>query len=69
AHYLAMTVGQLVVSVDDLDATSDLANGGLVENARLVRSFFTMLLLKTGLISGVGLWIIYRRELGAVIRR
>ncbi len=69
AHYLAMTVGQLVVSVDDLDATSDLAKGGLVENSRLIRSFLTMLLIKTGLISGVGLWIIYRRELGAVIRR
>ena len=69
AHYLAMTVGQLVVSVDDLDATSDLAKGGLVENSRLIRSFLTMMLIKTGLISGVGLWIIYRRELGAVIRR
>lgn len=69
AHYLAICVGQLVVSVDDLDATSDLARGNLVENSRLARSLLTLLLLKTGLISGVGFWIIYKRELGAVIRR
>ena len=69
AHYLAMGVGQVVVSVDDLDATSALANGRLVENSRLLYSFFTLLLLRTGLISAVGLWIIYKRELGAVIRR
>ena len=69
AHYLAIGVGQIVVSVDDLDATSALANGRLVENSRLLYSFFTLLLLRTGLISAVGLWIIYKRELGAVIRR
>ncbi len=69
AHYLAIGVGQVVVSVDDLDATSALANGRLVENSRLLYSFFTLLLLRTGLISAVGLWIIYKRELGAVIRR
>ena len=69
AHYLAIGVGQVVVSVDDLDATSALANGRLVENGRLLYSFFTLLLLRTGLISAVGLWIIYKRELGAVIRR
>ena len=70
AHIVAMYgVRPLVVSVDDLDATSDLAAGRLVENGRLIYSFFTLLIFRTGLISGIGLWIINKRELGAVIRK
>lgn len=69
AHYLAKGIDKVVVSVDDLDATSDLAVGKLVENDRLLDSFLTLLILKTGLISAVGIWIINKRELGLVIRK
>lgn len=69
AHYLAMGVGQVVVSVDDLDATSDLARGRLVEGLRLTRSFFSLLLFRTGMISAIGIWILTKREMGAVIRK
>lgn len=69
AHYLAIGVGNIVVSVDDLDATSDLAKGRMVEDSRIVTSLLSLLLLKTGLISAIGIWILYKRELGIVIRK
>ena len=65
----AMGVGKLVVSVDDLDATSDLASGRLVEGARLLDSLIWLMIFKTGIISMVGIWILNKRELGAVIRK
>ncbi len=70
AHKMAMyVVRPLVVSVDDLDATSDLANGRLVENSRLFGIPFIFMLIRIGLITGAGIWIINKRELGAVIRK
>ena len=69
AHKFAQVVGQLVVSVDDLDATSDLARGRLVEGRRIGMAFATLFCLRTGLIAGVGIWILTRRELGTVIRK
>ena len=70
AHLMAMyVVRPLVVSVDDLDATSDLANGRLVENSRLFGIPFIFMLLRIVLITVAGIWIINKRELGAVIRK
>ena len=69
AHYMARCVGHIVVSVDDLDATSDLARGRLVENARLVNAVFSLFLIRTGLMVALGIWILQKRELGTVIRK
>lgn len=69
AHYFAIVVSNTVVSVNDLDATSDLARGHLVENRRIIRSLISLLLLKTGIMSAVGIWILSKRELGLVIRK
>jgi len=68
-HLFAIGMGKLVVSVNDLDATSDLASGRLVEGKRLLDSFLWLLIFKTGLISLIGVWILNKRELGAVIRK
>jgi len=69
AHKFAQVVSVLVVSVDDLDATSDLIKGNLVEYRRLGTAFLNLVLIRTGLISAVGIWILSRRELGTVIKR
>jgi len=68
-HYFARGLGTVVVSVGDLDATSDLANGRLVEYSRLGQAFLTLLLLRSGLIAGFGIWILSRRQLGLVIKK
>lgn len=69
AHYLARGVGLVVVSVDDFDATGDLARGRLVEYARLGKAFAVLVALRSGLIALLGIWVLHRRELGTVIRR
>ena len=69
AHYLARWVGLVVVSVDDFEATGDLARGRLIEYARLGRTFGVLVALRSGLIALLGIWVLHRRELGAVIRR
>ncbi len=69
AHYMARTIGAIVVSVDDLDATSDLARGRLVEGARLAHNLVFLVLLRTGLMAALGIWILNKRELGLVIRK
>ena len=69
AHYLAIGVGNVVVSVNDLDATSDLARGRLVERRRIIHSLISLLVLKTGIMSAIGIWILSKRELGLVIRK
>ncbi len=69
AHYVAVAAGSVVVSVDDLDATSDLARGRMVENARIIHSLISLMLLKTGIMSAIGIWILSKRELGLVIRK
>ncbi|MBP1582985.1 MAG: ABC transporter permease [Victivallales bacterium] len=68
-HKFAQLVSVLVVSVDDLDSTADLARGALVEYKRIGYTFVTMLLMRSGLLAALGMWILSRRELGAVIRK
>ena len=68
-HYLAQTVQMLVVTVDDLDCTGDLAAGRLVERATIFGALFKVLLLRTGLMALVGIIILNRRELGLVVRK
>lgn len=68
-HKFAQTIGFIVVSVDDLDATSDLIKGNLVEFRRIGGAFINLILIRSGLISALGIWILSRRELGTVIRR
>jgi hypothetical protein len=69
AHYLARTVGKVVVSVDDFDATSDLARGRLVEYSRVAWTTLNLIVIRGGLIALFGVWVLTRRELGTVIRR
>lgn len=68
-HYIARGVGQIVVSVDDFDATGDLARGRLIETGRIVVALFSLLLFRSGLLLAFGMSILTRRELGTVIRR
>ena len=58
-----------VVTLDDLDCTGDLADGRLVETADIVWTFFRVLILRTGILAGVGIFILNRRELGLVVRK
>jgi hypothetical protein len=69
AHKFAQLISVAVVSVDDLDATSDLIKGNLVEFRRIGWAFLNLVLIRTGIISGIGIWILTRRELGTVIKR
>lgn len=69
AHYMARGVGMLVVTVDDLDCTSSLANGRLVELSEINGAFWKVLVLRTGIIMLLGAGVLHRRELGLVIRR
>ena len=69
AHKFAKLISVAVVSVDDLDATSDLIKGNLVEFRRIGWAFLNLVLIRTGIISGIGIWILTRRELGTVIKR
>ena len=68
-HYVAQGVQWCVVTLDDLDCTSDLANGRLVETADIVWTFVRVLILRTGILAGVGIFILQRRELGLVVRK
>jgi len=68
-HKFAQGMGHVIVSVDDLDATSDLIRGRLIENRRLFNTVGYLLFLRTGLIAALGIWIFNKRELGAVIRK
>ena len=69
AHYMAKVVQTLVVTVDDLNCTGDLANGQLVENDKIGWSFVKVLVIRSGLLGLVGILCLYRRELGLVVRR
>ena len=68
-HKFAQGLSHIIVSVDDLDATSDLIRGRLIENHRLFRTVGYLFFLRTGLIAAIGVWIFTKRELGAVIRK
>jgi hypothetical protein len=69
AHYLARGVSTVVVSVNDFDATSDLARGRLVEYKRMLDATLRLIVIRGGLITILGIWVLSRRELGTVIRR
>ena len=69
AHYMAKVVQTLVVTVDDLNCTGDLANGQLVEYNKIGWSFLKVLVIRSGLLALVGILCLYRRELGLVVRR
>ncbi len=68
-HYLAQTVQVMVVTVDDLDCTGDLAAGRLVERGTIVDTLVKVLFLRTGLMALVGIYVLHRRELGLVVRK
>lgn len=68
-HKFSQFVSVLVVSVDDLDSTTDLARGRLVEYPRIAHTFVTMILLRSGLLAALGIWILTKRELGLVTRK
>lgn len=69
AHRFAQVVQAAVVSVDEMDATSDLARGRLIEWRRIGGDLVRLILLRGGLIAALGMWVLTRRELGTVIRR
>ncbi|MCK5802896.1 MAG: ABC transporter permease [Lentisphaeria bacterium] len=69
AHLVARTIGKAVVSIDELNTTSDLARGRLVEISRIGGSLVRLIFIRGGLMAALGMWILTRRELGAVIRR
>lgn len=69
AHYMAQGVQALVVTVDDLDCTGNLANGRLVELSQLNMAFLKVVLLRSGLLALIGIYCLTRRELGLVVRR
>jgi len=68
-HYIALTVRRVIVSVDDFDATSDLARGRLVEIRRIGSALLGMIVLRGGCLAALGMWILTRRELGLAIRK
>ncbi len=68
-HGVAILTSWVVVSVDDFDATSDLATGRLIELRQVAKTVFVLILFRGGLLAGLGMFILTRRELGLVIRR
>jgi len=68
-HYIAIGVSKIVVSVDDFDASSDLARGRLIELSRMAYAFFGLVGLRGALLGGLGMWVLTKRELGTVIRK
>ncbi|MFA5205588.1 MAG: hypothetical protein WC708_14425 [Lentisphaeria bacterium] len=67
-HYVALATRALVVSVDDFDATGDLARGRLVTWEKLGGTIGGLLGLRTLPLVALGVWILTRRELGTVVR-
>ena len=68
-HHIAMAVSQVVVSVDDFDASSDLARGRLIEYGRMAGAFAALIATRGALLAALGMWVLTRRELGTVIRK
>ena len=69
AHVMAKCVQTLVVTVDDLNTTGDLAAGKLVEMDDLGWAFLKVLVIRSGLLAFLGIFFLTRRELGLVVRR
>jgi len=68
-HRVAQVISAAVVSVDDMDATSDLARGRLIEWREIGSDLVWLIVIRGGLIAALGMWVLTRRELGTVIRR
>jgi hypothetical protein len=68
-HRFAQAVSAAVVSVDEMDTTSDLARGRLIEWRRIGSDLLRLIVVRAGLIAAFGMWVLTRRELGTVIRR
>jgi hypothetical protein len=68
AHYVALATRQAVVSVTEFEAAEDLTRGRLITAARLGRSLFLLLGLRTLPLAALGMYVFHRRELGLVIR-
>lgn len=69
AHRFAQAISAAVVSVDEMDATSDLARGRLIEWRAIGSDLVWLIVIRGGLIAALGMWVLTRRELGTVIRR
>ena len=69
AHIMARGIQTLVVTVDDLNTTGDLAAGKLVELHELGWAFLKVLVVRSGLLAFLGIFFLTRRELGLVVRR
>ena len=67
-QYVALTTRAFVVSVDDFDATGDLAHGRLISLGKLLGTAGSLLGLRTLPLVGCGIWLLTRRELGTVVR-
>lgn len=67
-HYVALTTRAFVVSVDDFDATGDLARGRLITWEKLAGTAGGRLGLRTLPLVAFGIWVLTRRELGMVVR-
>lgn len=68
-HYVARGVSHVVVSMKDLDATPSLTRGHLIQIYRLGKEFTQTVVLRGGLLAALGVWVLSRREFGAVVRR
>ncbi len=55
--------------MDDLNTTGDLAAGRLVEAKDLGWAFLRVIVIRSGLLAGLGIYFLTRRELGLVVRR
>lgn len=69
AHRFAQAVSAAVVSVDEMNTTSDLARGRLIEWRQIGNDLLWLIVVRAGLIAALGMWVLTRRELGTVIRR
>lgn len=69
AHYLAIGVSEVVVSVDDFDASSIVSRGRLVTGRRILVAILGLIVLRTVPLGALGFWLFSKRELGTVIRR
>ncbi len=68
-HLIARIVNVVVVSIEEFDATSQLAKGYLVELSQMVITFVSLIGVRGLIVSFLGIWILSRRELGTVVRR
>lgn len=68
-YYFAKGVMSMAVSAEELNATTDLSEGRLIESKRLLTTFVRVICIRTLIIALIGIAVLTRRELGLVIRR